>query len=405
MNLHLKIRWWDVAREKTRRKAVAVTILIFVAVGIGTWIWIRTSMDRRWTRMERRIEQLRKEWESRPPERPLLRGGEPVPGDAWGDYARALALDLDSHYDVLGSYAARAEKADVMKVVPVVRSAIPALEALQKGARRSACRTPVEWERGNLMLRPDAGKGYLIIQLAVCRARLLEEEARSGEAVDLLLDCCQFARDFGHDGVPVEGWTAKLLDRPLQELARHLTSGGTDRLPEIARAMEILDDTLPKPGETLRRNLLCWGYTFLFQREELPETIHGIAPDWRVLYSWRLQQMDAFDVLDDLIRPAPLVRLSSAEGSLIEAKAVQIMDTTRNPLVKHVVEETISASWPAMKALLRLRLIRIVAAWRATGEKLDLADPGSQQIQVEELDGTLRAWSSSFKDVSIEARR
>jgi hypothetical protein len=81
------------------------------------------------------------------------------------------------------------------------------------------------------------------------------------------------------------------------------------------------------------------------------------------------------------------------------------MDTTRNPLVRHVVEETISASPPTMQALLRLRLIRIVAAWRATGEKLDLADPRSQRIQVEERDGTLRAWSSSFKDVSIEARR
>jgi hypothetical protein len=242
--------------------------------------------------------------------------------------------------------------------------------------------------------------------LGVCRARLLQEEARSGEAVDLLLDCCQFARDFGHDGsFPVDGWTPIFLGRPLEELARHLTSSGQERLPEIARAMEALDDTLPKPGETLRKNLLCWGYTFLFQREELPETIHGIKPDWRVLYSWRLQQMDAFDVLDDLIRPAPVGRMSTVEGNQLEAKAVQIMDTTRNPLVKYVVEETISATPLALKALLRLRLIRIVAAWRATGEKLDLPDLGTQRIQVEERDGTLRAWSSTLKDVSIDARR
>jgi len=406
MNLHLKIRWWDVAREKTGRKAVAVTIAIVAAVGVASWIWIRTSIDRRWTGMERRIEQLRAEWESRPSERPLLRGGESVPGNAWDDYAQALELDFGAHTGVVDAFAARSEKADVFKVVPVVRSALPAFDALQKGARRSGCRTPVEWERGMFMTRPEVGKGRLLVQLGICRARLLQEEARSGEAVDLLLDCCQFARDFGHDGAfPIDGWTPILLDRLLKELARHLTSGGTERLPEIARAMEVLEDTLSKPGESLRKSLLCWGYTFLFLREQLPETIHGIEPDWRVFYSWRLQQMDAYDVLDDLIRPAPVGRMSRAEGRQFEAKGLRIMGATRNPLAKHVVEETVSAPPFAMKALLRMRLIRIVAVWRATGDKLDLPDVGEQRIQVEERDGTLRAWSSTFKELSIEARR
>src|SRR5262245_57464465 len=112
MDLHLKIRWWQVAREKTRRKAIAVTILAVAAVGIP--IWISLSISRARATLERAVHDLDAELRARDRRRRPITG-QASEGNAWDDYAEAFRLEPQ------------------------------ALDALHRGAHRSRTVTPIPW--------------------------------------------------------------------------------------------------------------------------------------------------------------------------------------------------------------------------------------------------------------------
>lgn len=382
MKLHLKIRCWEVAREKSRAKAVALALVAVAAVGVATWIWIRTSIDRRWTRMEQRIQELHAATVAHPSDRPVL-SGSAVPGDAWGDYSTALAEDFQ---DI---------RTDRDLTTQTLQKHAGALEALRRGARKSACRPAVEWSQGVDFLHPSGLPARKLIHLAICRARILREADRLGEAVDLLLEGCQFARDFGSNTPPsVEGWTYLLLVPLLQELELHLRLEKAVRLPEIDRAMELLHQTLPAGELTVRNRVLSWGFTFLSEGGRLGEKLRVPPPGWNELYSWRLRLAAAFEDLDEFVRKDPT-----------DARWRSLMESTRNPVTRQVLEDVWSASPARIQARIHARMLRIAAHWRATGETLEVEERPGVRFQMEERNGVLSIRSAARRELSLEVRR
>jgi hypothetical protein len=397
-------------RRRIARWKILLGIIGSVALVIGSLaLGVRWAAERRWAEMKSGLLKVLHEEMARPTERPVLRGF-PEPGNAWDDYDQALTmvgrlkgLDrnlLDSFYDRRPVRPSRARMESILAPIQ------PALTHLRNGAGRARAQFHSRDENG---VEIRALKGYLasgLGRLAAVRARFLADDGKAREAAELLLDFGQFVRDVSHveHRLVKYSWTnhEELL---LDELSAMIRSG---RLPpgmliQVDRELEILDRSTRPFGPMDPSDLLRLGFGYLESDNLFREIRSGnngdddrIAPwgAWRYGFSDRLMVADAVAEGSDWLRACRSLRPASWEEVRRAQRAFEERaKSSPNPVVRAHVRWA-GNWWPITRiAQARLRLLRMAAVHKATGEFLELEDPFGGTLRHAESGCRYKLWS------------
>jgi hypothetical protein len=261
----------------------------------------------------------------------------------------------------------------------------------------------------------------VVAPLAVCCSRFIAEEGGAGDAARLLVETCRFAADLDH---------VEALELPLDELRELIGSGvlkGED-LARLDRELALLDDEYPRRGHRAALDLLALGAQLLRTGHSITVQLVGLRADpedalWRYGYSGHLMKAEAFATMASAVR-----RLREAD----ERPWAESRDLFRtlsaelaahpNPIIQTAPEEILASDVLHRGHRAQLRLLRMAAHYRSTGEVLDLDDPFGGKLVRALANDTLRVWSvgpegldhggtGSFhfdpeaKDILVEVRR
>ena len=369
------------------------------------------------------VLRLLHEEQSRPTGRPVLRGTS-VSGNAWDEYEAALGLSAamsPEDQEALDRFISfgRTQWHSIPNrrtLDSLLLRAAPALSHLQAGAiRRDA------WYHGRtldgvLLKIVNVFSVYRLAYLAEAKARTLSDDGRGREAADLLLDLAQLGRDglFVEGPSSPSGWYLCLdvATRQLRALILSIRLTPEDLL-DVERGLEALDRSsrrfLPMEATEIQE----FGFEFL-EAEDLSAAVRKVweeeyAPGavkprklwdgWRFGFSDRMMVADAFD--EGLAYVRRCERLEGASwsevrhlGDLLEKEAL----ANRNPIVSSLIRRKINAVSMRLP-LARIRLLRVAAHYKATGEFLDVEDPYGGTLRRAEDACRWRIWSVGYDGV------
>jgi hypothetical protein len=380
-------------RRFFRWKIAALVALLLALLGGAAELGIRWLAERRWTAMKARWHARLEEARALGLNRPPLRGTA-LEGNAWPDYTLALQevrtlYDLESraalNYIKEGSPAQRVLVLKVLERHPVI------LDAVRRGTRRANVNLALEWKEGALAL-PGRHGTATVAALALCQARFLADAGHCREAVELLLDACRFAGDLDHteDMAPAFGDLADLVQ------SGRLSPG---ELEQLGQELELLDRGFPRRSRRMELDFLSFGSLFITSGGSVTLQIvaYGADPEaslWRFGFSGRLMKTDAFDAIGGAVKHL---------GDADERPWIESRDLLRkvsaelaaggNPISQAAPEEVLGSDLPNRGHRAQLRLLRVVAHYRSTGEVLDLEDPFGTRLLTRRSDDTLRVWS------------
>lgn len=393
-------------REETARRARIPVWKILAWIGVGLFVLLSILIvlrnqraERKWAEMTKRTRELLEEAKSRDSRRPVLRG-EATAGNAWDDYALALAEmgRIKVKKDAFANFLRGMRNAEPELVRERLAKHGAALENLRAGAGRERGQFPYEWERGWNFGTPNYMDVQTLAYFAAARARIWREERRRREAAELLLDTCQFARDHGHNGPHMASAQSMAVYGIALDDLRDLAGLSKEDFLEIARGLEILDRAFPKRAHTLLNERLAGGMTFegdsnindLIGNGSLP----GSFLAWRQGFSPRLMAAEAMESVDRwMTEGARAEEKGFAEEERVAAAANAAMGGTSNPLLAmssngHLI------SWKAGRLpLAQLRLLRVAATWKAGEPVPELEDPFGGKLFHSVTDGKLKVWS------------
>lgn len=372
-----------------RRALLLVGILLAIPVfGAGAaWFWIRTTADRRWEAARLRIQELTRAFPDTLPPHPTT------------EHSKQLQIHFIAAIREAAPRIGRHEEAEKLvrlrgggeAVDVVLGDAQDFLDRLHEGARRCAA-TPTEFPpgwRGEL----DETSLQFILLSGVLRARRLRESGAAGEAAETILDNLHLARFWAHSGKGDNRVDAlHSLDHSLDELrdiiAREPLS--RERLLQIDREVEPLDAALQSPSSYWLPALARWS-----EGLETVDINSDRAPyRWRYLLPENLMKAEAFEFYDWHLQRL----LVDEHKSWLElARDVNLLfrlkDDSKNPLLYEngsVVRLLELIGWERMA---QLRLLRVAARYRATGEILMLKDPFGTELLHAKTDKRTKFWS------------
>lgn len=379
-------------RGRRVRIAAAGLVLLLLAWGAGA-LWIHLLAGRRWAAMKADWNALLEEARVRGRSRPALRG-EAVEGNAWDDYAVALA-EVRTLYDLEAQAAPRylrEHPGSNRKFVERVLSRHPSMiESVRRAALRGRVDLGLEWKEGALTL-PGRHGSATIAPFAVCRSRFLADEGRVGDGAQLLVDMARFAADIDH----VENMEPSFDE--LRELLRSDRLKGED-LARLDRELELLDREFPRRGDRAALELVALGAQFLRTGRSVTGQIVGLNADpeealWRYGWSAHLMKSEAFAVM-----AAAVQRLREADArpwaesrDLLKSLGGELA-AHRNPIVQIAPEELLTSDLVYRGHRAQLRLLRTAARYKATGELLDLDDPFGGKLITRTAQDSLKVWS------------
>ena len=385
---------------------VAGLIAAGAAVLVGAYaIYIHAVADRRWAEMEKSLRELREDHAARNVPRPVLRG-EAVPGYAWDDYTPALQA-MKGVSSVLGDFITRSPKADRAKVEALFVSHAAALDGLRKGAQRADGIYRMKWEDGFSADIPGLLQSQNLVNLAAARARVLAEEGKPREAADLLLDAAVFARDLGYNQLLIsEMISCALYGIVLEDLRDLILSGklSAEDLSRVERELDSLDRSFPRNSDSMLNEALAAGFQYTKAGVNLGELVQlqggaGGSRElsnyllWSVLLPGRLTCADAYFIqLDFMKRYAGAGERSWSAVQAENQRSQAEIGKLRNPLASILLPGLTSSHRAGRERRTHLRLLRVAARYRATGEILSLEDPFGTKLQTSETGGKLKVW-------------
>ncbi|HLY11970.1 MAG TPA: hypothetical protein VKW04_21900 [Planctomycetota bacterium] len=378
--------------------------------------------ERRWAAMKAEWQALLEEVRSRGQARAPLHG-DPIDGNAWDDYAVALA-EVRSLYDLESQAAPRYLKEAPQsnrKLVERVLARHPSMiESVRRAALRRQANLSLDWKEGALTL-PSRHGSATVAPLAVCCSRFFAEEGRARDAAQLLLETCRFSADVDH----VEN-----LELPLEELREMLRTGALkgEDLSQLDRELELLDQEYPRRGHRAALELVALGAQFLKTGHSITVQLVGLRADpeealWRYGFSAHLMKAEAFATI-----AAAVKQLKEAderpwrESRDLLRKLSAELAAHPNPIIQTAPEEVLASDLLHRGHRAQLRLLRLAAHFKATGEVLDLDDPFGGKLVRHLADDTLKVWSvgpegtdhggigsyhfdPEVKDIVLEVRR
>lgn len=348
-------------------------------------LWTAVSPARRWARMEQEVRALHREAISRSGERPVLRGVA-APGRAWAKYDEAVKSTGGFRNSALSPVDLNPSESNE-----------PALESLRQGAACSDGQRYRDWENSEF---PKPTKK--LVSIGRSKIDALLESGKKREALELALDLLQFTGDGGRNGSREDTADAdESRTSVLNALKNLLTQVGLDPGDgELAsQALERADRSFPRLQDSLINSAMDQGFMLLDTAAKGLLLGKGSSdkPSWRFLWSERIMIASAFDAtLDCMRRLAEADGTSWAEASRRVAEALADVHSQDNPsLQRH-------SMWiDGMPALIRsgrehraqIRLLRIAAHFRATGEILSLDDPFGEKLLSSRSGDRLKLWS------------
>jgi len=361
-------------RASRARKAAFLLFLLLLLLAVGIAFWIRSVRDRKWDALVSQVEQLSAEIEPRAPGLDYVRIVPSRPTEVIADKVHAYLQGMTN-----------ASRADVQALPSMYAESI---DLLSRCARRSEAPTPArmahDWQDSNALL--------------LARARLLVEAGKIPESLEVFLDACVHAGDVAQSGVSAAGFTGhKMLLVTFREL-RHLLQTRDIALQDLSaldHRLQLLDEGFPGPGRDVELNLLDLG-KMLISEDRDARTYHHIdgrlRPTWRSFFSSRLQAASTFFEADRLVQRVLQARTLSwsEENRVLRDLGSEMMDASDRLLVYSLPHSQVSRYAHQSKAA--LRLLRVAAHYRATGEVLELEDPFGGKMQFAESKGSLRAW-------------
>jgi len=401
-------------KRMSTRKILMLLSMGILAISFVFGFRIHSSIEGRWSAMEKRMEEMIAEARSRDARRPVLQGTA-TPGNAWDDYGEAvttfrkLLASVPRGMTLLAELRNRIPKAmnspsDQVKVSALLDSLKVVFDGLRKGSFRSESQYPYDWEHLDLVIPQDSpvsSRGEWLANAAALEARRLVDSGHVKEAVELLLATAQFGRDLRHNGLVV----SELIGRAicliaLDELREMILSGKLDRerLLDVVLGLEVLDRSFTQGSFCLRNQALAIGKMCLrgelFKAKQVfadPDPV-TIKASWRQAFSSRLLQADAFFRLEDWSR-----RLAKAEQwSYAEERRVLdeiTAEAAPNPLAMFFNRVPGNLSATRRCCLAQLRLVRAAARYRATGVVLQLDDPFASTLRHSLTGSRLKVWS------------
>jgi len=382
-------------------KIVAIILGSLVLLLLVFCIWLSGVGRRRWAAMEVRVREMLAEARARDSARPALRGTA-VPGSAWLDYELAIqeAVKFKGSVSALGEYVSRGPKADRAKVEAVLRDHPAALEHLRRGAARSHGQYPYKWEDGFSQPIPGLLSSQNLANLAACRSRFLVEEGKPREAAELLLDTCLFAHDLGSNGVLIAEMIAvAIYSISFDELRDLILSGrlSPEDLAEVGRELELLDRFFLRNDQTMMNEAMSVGLGFIRMSETGNEEEilgPGAGGGLKFALASHLVLADAFFThLELMKRGGGSDDRPWAEVDRIGREIQDDMEHLKNPISKMMVPGLLGCSRTVRERRAQLRLLRIAAHYRATGEVLELDDPFGGKLLTSKAGDRLKLWS------------
>ncbi len=388
-----RVRLWKVG---------AIVLGLIAAIALAFWFWVDSVASRQWEAALRRLEEIRKEAQARRPVRKVLRG-EPIPGNAWDDYTAALgeARKLASPGKALALTVLADPRSDPVKAVSVVQAGAAAIVHFRKGARRETSDYPAELESVSSRARRGLDDDFrLLTCLALAQARVLDQEGRSREAAEVLLDYFQFMRDLWADGGSGGRHSASLeMCIVLDEVQALIMSGSFSREDFLALdgQCQVLDSEFPSALFKTLGDLVGDGETVVSMRvnsDRLQEAGWNWLKTWRFAFSERLIKIDAIRRIDQCARLTVSLEGRPYHEVFMAYEGVVAEDPeypTRNPLWTSHGHKY----WGSNERirLTQIRLLRMAVHFRATGEVLDLEDPYGNRLVHSVTGGHLKAWS------------
>lgn len=367
-------------------------VALLLAWGIFALV-VHLVAERRWAAMKADWQALRDEVRARGLARVPLRG-EPIDGNAWDDYGVALA-EVRGLYDLESQAAPRylreAPQSNRRLVEGVLKKHPSMIDSLRRAALRKQANLDLEWKEGALTL-PSRHGSATIAPLAVCRSRFLAEEGRIAEAAQLLVETCRFAADLGH----VEN-----LELPLDELRVLLRSGrlGGEDAVRLDRELDLLDQEYPRRGQRAALELVALGAQFVKTGRTITLQLVGLHADpdaglWRYGFSAHLMKAEAFATMVAAVRQLQEAdeRTWPESRDLLKKLSAELA-AHPNPIIQTAPEEILASDLLHRGHRAQLRLLRVAAHFRATGEVLDLDDPLGGKLRRSLANDRLQVWS------------
>lgn len=382
----------DEKLHSSKRKAWLVALAILVVALIGVSITIEVIARKSWPPFERGVaellEEARREHVPRVPLRPPTERG-----DASSYYSSALKKFGPGHLQSNpGAFLANDPKVDRTLLDADLAAAAPALSDLSLGAKcPEVYRRPSSESPSYGMIRSPSS--FYLSQLAVVQAKILVENGRRSEALDLLLDVVQFGRDyielFGTESSSV---LRLILEEAFEGLRDHLVAriwGGED-LKGLASALETLDRSFPSDEAEKKGWLGQYGAWLLVEDPYSSQTSLGAEisrdyypADLRHGFSMRIFKAAAFERgLNALRRPA------DGRGKRPLLPEDESANDFERGWLDHILGED-----PSLECRTSLRLLRGAVAFLLGTEVPELGDPYGTRLHVQHTPEGLKLWS------------
>lgn len=366
-------------------KIVGIVVGAIVLSIVALVVYASLAGSRKFAHMQELSRARLAEVRNSDARRPLLRGGAGEKGNAWDEYALAQAeVKKFAHANRLGEIVDRGPKADPEIGKAALAAHGVAIEHLRRGAARESSRYPYEWEKG-----PNAPMAPMMLlmqtaSLGVLQARALVDAGKPRESAGVLLDVCQYGRDFGADGTVIALMIGvAILGNGFNEIRDQLAAGKFDRasLEDLDRGLETLDATYPSWGQTLINEALLFGGL-------LDENVAGGWGPQRMLYADAVERIH-----EAMVLAAKADTLPWAESQKELKRIEKVSAKSWNPISNIAAPSMMGTSSIVRQRRAQLRTLRIAVHSAATGKLLDLDDPLGAKMRTEEKDGTLRIWS------------
>ncbi len=380
-----------------KRRPIWKIVLSFLGILAGTLIvfliWLARLSERRWHDMERRVQEMKAEYQARIAPRPVLRGVA-TPGNAWDDYLPAIHKLKGIHREIptLHEYVSRGKNADRTAVESLLKVHGGLLDQLRKGAGRTEGQFGYEFEGVGFswarFWSPESHSLGHLAHLSICQTRLLGEAGKLHEAIALLLDVAQYARDLGENS-PLNALRDSRFNLSLlfEELREQLSPRifPAEEAGFLKCGLEILDRFLPRASGMLHCQMIVMGAFLLSENQSFVEELP-------IPFMTRMQSSYAFFECIQL-----LSQLAEEESPWLEfqeshRRILRKAEKSWNPILPIFIPPL--HTWTELREQrTQLRLLRLAATYRTTGQIPELEDPFGTKLLHAESGDKLRFWS------------
>jgi hypothetical protein len=397
----------DAPRRRSTWRITATIGATFVACFLVFWLWSHVTANRKYAELRQKVALRVAEIESRDTRRPVLLGPA-EPGFAWEDYRIALQdFEKVPAPERLLTLTGPNPSGDLGWGRRLLAEHGAILDRLHRGACRDHVGRSFSWERyGQAGYSPPGlSRHWPRLQFfSEWKARQLLEEGKPREAVAVLLDVCQWGRDIASEG-DIEPAGLGRVNGALHVLREFVISDRLDApsLEDLTTALARLDSAYPPPEHAVDASVLSWEAQ--------------MRPDCEEGFGWL--RLIAISTVDRPWQWGELIARSQqrpwSEVQTLIADLEQEAREGKHPVFRRSGIGVLSDGRFNREIRSQLRLVRIAAQWKASGEILDLEDPFGSRLQHTIKGDLLKVWSvgirgsndgrSSNENYGIEVKR